>query len=145
MFASLFIIAASLAMGFYWFRYSCALLRTTHVNDSRVERAVEVNGLALQTARTAAEGTLSRSGLRQVQRMLDHDRRILEFLLEQSGALTAVERRMLHTDYLLMAGVCRMGRVLYPPVARLAVREMTATLVCIAAALGTETELRVRS
>ena len=144
MLASLFIIAASLAMLFYWLRYSCVLLQAAHASDSRVQRTVQANGLNLQSARAAGE-TLERPRLREVQRMLDHDQKILEFLLEQSGALSGMERWMLRTDYSVMSGVCRVGRLLYPPIARAAMRQMTANLTCLASALGQQAEQRGRA
>ena len=76
--------------------------------------------------------------------MLDRDHQILEFLLEQSGALTGLERCMLRADYHFMSGLCRLGRLLYPAVSRAAIREMAATLICLASALGPQAESRGR-
>lgn len=145
MFASLFIIAASLAMLCYWLRYSCTLLQASYASDSRLQRTVQANGLHLASVRAVPEEPLERPRLRELQRMLDHDQRILEFLLEQSGALSGIERWMLRTDYGLMRVACRFGRLAHPPIARAAVRQMTANLACLASALGQQAELRGRA
>jgi hypothetical protein len=145
MLVSIVIAASSLAMLLYWFRYSCVLLRNAHYSEADLTRAVQTNGLALQSVVLAAQTAQDRAALRNLQEALEKDRRILEFLLEQSGALAALERMMLHADYLVMSGACRIARLACPSIAPLAIREMAATLACLASALGHQTGLRGRA
>jgi len=142
MLISIFIAGSSLAMLLYWFRYSCVLLRNAHTSEPAMARAAQTNGLALESVLVAAPNTRDRAGLRNLQELLEQDRRILEFLLEQSGALAGIERAMLRADYLAMRGACHIARLACPSIAPLAIREMAATLACLASALGQQTELR---
>jgi hypothetical protein len=142
MLISILIAGSSLAMLLYWFRYSCVLLRNAHTSEADMTRAAQMNGLVLQSVLLAAPNTHDRAGLRNLQELLEKDRRILEFLLEQSGALAVIERTMLRADYLAMSGVCRIARLACPSIAPLAISEMAATLACLASALGRQTGLR---
>jgi hypothetical protein len=141
MLISVLIAGSSLAMLVYWFRYSCVLLRSAHTNAPDMRRAAQTNGLTFEPAVQAAQTARDRAALRDLQRSLERDRRILEFLLEQSGALAAVERVMLRADYLVMSGACRIALLACPSIAPLAIREMAATLACYASALGRRAEL----
>jgi hypothetical protein len=142
MLISILIAGSSLAMLLYWFRYSCVLLRNGHTSEPEMRRAAQTNGLALQSVLVAARDTRDPAGLRDLQELLDKDRRILEFLLEQSGALANIERMMLRADYLAMRLACRVARLACPSIAPAAIREMAATLACFASALGQQTESR---
>ena len=133
---SIVIIASSTAMLLYWFRYSCVLLRNAYTSEADITRAVHANDLSIRSVVLAAQTTHSRRGLRTLYELLERDRRVLEFLLEQSGRLAAVEIIMLRADYLVMSGVCRVARLICPSIAPLAIRDMAASLACLASSLG---------
>lgn len=137
MLASLMIIVLSGAMLVYWLRYSCLLLRAGRINEMYLERAAQVNGLAIQAIRTNIQDAVnSDGGLRNVHQMLDRDRKVLDFLLAQSQALTGIERGMLRVDYVVMSGASRVGQLMCPSVARFALTQMAATVSCLASAQG---------
>jgi hypothetical protein len=139
---SIVIIASSAAMLLYWFRYSCVLLRNAYTSEADITRAVHANDLSIRSVVLAAQTTHDRSGLRTLHELLERDRRVVEFLLEQSGRLATVESIMLRADYLVMSGACRVARLVCPSIAPLAMREMAASLACLASALGRQIESR---
>jgi hypothetical protein len=120
MLASLLIIAASLVMLLYWFRYTCLLL----LHQSQ------------ETASSTSENGLSHLHLKEsdpdpLQRALDRDYVVLAYLLRHAASLSLnpVEQHLLTTDYRFLRLWYRLIRPLSPAQARKALDEMS-LIVC---------------
>lgn len=134
MFASILIIAFSLALLVYWFRYSCILL---------VRSQAEV-----ATSRAAAEDRFHiaevqerlRSGqqLDPLHTSLQRDYQVLAYLLQHAAGLelSSFEDRLLVIDYKVMHWWYQLTRIAAPQQARQALSEMASVLDILAAKIG---------
>lgn len=135
MLAGILIIAFSLALLIYWFRYSCILI---------LRNQEPVN----QSAPDIVDGRFTFVGVRDrietedeldpLQAALDHDYRVLTYLLEHAAGLelATLEDRLLRLDYRLMQCVYRATRTLAPRQARSALGEMATVLNILVQRLG---------
>ena len=129
MIASILIIAFSIVMFVYWFRYSCILL---------LRGAAEQAGLsAAQDERFSVSEVLERLKTEQeldpLQRSLDRDYHVLKYLIEQAAdvELVSIENRLLILDYKLMHCWFNLTRTLAPVHSRRALTEMASVLVVL--------------
>jgi len=123
MIASILIIAFSLALLAYWFRYSCLLL----LRQDSVESSVMDQRFGF--ARVDDE-LRSGASLDALHEMLAHDYRLLIYLLEHAAGLNldTLEDRLLVMDYQLMQGCYWLMKAAAPEHARRALVEMAAVL-----------------
>ncbi|HLK67442.1 MAG TPA: hypothetical protein VKU19_28595 [Bryobacteraceae bacterium] len=132
MLASILIIALSLGMLVYWFRYSCILLLRNLQDLPELSPALEDNrfhvGEVQQLLKTAET-------LDPLHASLQRDYQVLTYLLEHAAGLElqAFEDRLLVIDYRVMQWWYRLTRTAAPEQARQALKEMAevlAVLVC---------------
>ena len=119
MIASVLIIAFSLVLFVYWFRYSCLLLLRSRADQPLVvaER---------YSCASVQQGLKAGMALDPLHRSLDRDYRILTYLLEHAAGLELeqLEYRLLVLDYKLMQGWYRLTKSAAPQQARRALGEM---------------------
>jgi hypothetical protein len=139
---SLLVIGCSAGMLVYWVRYACMLVRDARTRDLLVSVAAQANGLGIEVVRAAMERPLDDGALSDAERRLESDRRVLLFLLSQTGALSRVERLLLRADYLMMRAGYRVARLTGLPVAQAALAEMAANVACLASAIGQQIDSR---
>jgi hypothetical protein len=120
MLASMLIIAASLVMLLYWFRYTCLLL--LHQSPGTLSTKSE-KGLSHLHLKDPAPDPL--------QRALDRDYAVLTYLLRHAASLNLnpVEQHLLTTDYRFLRLWYRLIRPLSPAQAHKALHEMS-QIVC---------------
>jgi hypothetical protein len=129
------IVASSMLLFIYWFRYSCLLmLQTKTAKDYAMDVALahHLNFANVQAQLSRVSGDLV--GLRAA---LDQDYTVVMRLMEHTVAGQAcVEQRMLAIHYRLMSISCAVGTHLSPRVARQALDEMSLVVAQFANSIG---------
>src|SRR5579872_4107608 len=123
MLASVLIIAFSLVLFVYWFRYSCLFLLRNQGNEP-VAATDQFHYAAVQQALKDA------LDLDPLHLSLERDYRVLTYLLEHAAGLELeqLEYRLLVLDYKVMQGWYRLTRWAAPRQARRALGEMADVL-----------------
>ncbi len=124
MLASLLILAFSLALFVYWFRYSCLFLLRQKREYASVAPHQRID-FAEVTERLRIE-----SDLDPLHRTLDREYRIITYLLSHAVGLStqSIEDRILLLDYELMRAWYHLTRTAAPEQARKALSERAAIL-----------------
>jgi hypothetical protein len=137
MIASVLIIAFSLVLFVYWFRYSCLLLLRRGA-DQPVAAADRFNYVSVQ------QGLKTGIELDPLRRSLDRDYRVLTYLLEHAAGLEPeqLEYRLLVLDYRLMQGWYRLTKSAAPRQARRALGEMADVLNVLVGRIGGQAGVR---
>jgi len=141
MLASILIIALSLGMLVYWFRYSCMLLLRNHSELVIPPQAMEDHrfhvGQVQQRLQTAEP-------LDPLHASLQRDYQVLTYLLEHAAGLElqAFEDRLLVVDYRVMQWWYRLTKTAAPDQARLALREMAEVLAILVGKIDQRAALR---
>ena len=135
MLSGILIIAFSLALLIYWFRYSCILiLRNQAAEAEPVSNAADV-GFSFWQVQESLKGEDELDPLRVA---LDRDYRVLTYLIEHAAGLelATLEDRLLRLDYWIMRRVYRLTRTFAPRQARQALVEMATVLGILVYHLG---------
>jgi hypothetical protein len=119
MLASILIIAFSLVLFVYWFRYSCLLLLRNGVEHAEAESG-RFNYAYVR------QGLKSGMALDPLHASLQRDYQVLTFLLQHATSLELeqLECKLLVLDYKLMRGWYRLTKSAAPEQARRALAEM---------------------
>ncbi len=127
MLASILIIAFSLVLFVYWFRYSCILLLRNAAEDS-VTPAIEGDD-RFRCAEVLAS-LKNGEALDPLHQALARDFQIFHYLLEHAAGLElgAFEDRLLVLDFKVMQFYYRATRFIFPEQARKALTEMATVL-----------------
>jgi hypothetical protein len=125
MIASVLIIAFSLVLFVYWFRYSCLLL--IRRNSEQPVESGQFNFNAVQ------QGLKTGMALDPLHQSLDRDYRVLTYLLDHAAGLELerLEYRLLVLDYKMMQGWYRLTKSTAPQQARRALAEMADVLAAL--------------
>ncbi|SPE30085.1 conserved hypothetical protein [Candidatus Sulfopaludibacter sp. SbA6] len=133
MLASILIIAFSLALLVYWFRYSCILLlrNQTELASSRVAADHFHIGEVQERLRSGQQ-------LDPLHSSLQRDYQILTYLLQHAAGLelSSFEDRLLVVDYKVMHWWYQLTRIAAPERARQALAEMASVLDLLAGKIG---------
>jgi hypothetical protein len=135
MIESILIIALSLALFVYWFRYTVLLL----LSQENSEQQSQVLGqLCLLETREALGKADSELALDRLNRALEKDYRMLRYLLDHAAGLglRPVEHFLLMLDYRMMRIWYRLTRNSSTTRARRALDEMAGILSYIAYRMG---------
>jgi hypothetical protein len=137
MIASVLIIAFSLVLFVYWFRYSCLLLLRRSA-ETPVAAADRFNYVTVQ------QGLKAGLDLDPLRQSLDRDYRVLTYLLEHAAGLELeqVEYRLLVLDYKMMQGWYRLTKSAAPQQARRALGEMADVVNVLVGRIGEQTGIR---
>jgi hypothetical protein len=134
MLASALIIAISLVLLVYWFRYSCILL----LKDA----ALRTSEAPLQPARFGYAAVRERldaaTDLDPLHSSLRRDYELIMYLVKHASGmeLDSIEDRLLILDYKLMQLRYRLTRALLPGQARQALSEMVSVLDVLVRRMG---------
>lgn len=135
MLAGILIIALSLALFIYWFRYSCILILRNRAEIAAASALAPDSRFSFPEvlARLESEPTLD-----PLHVSLERDYRILIYLMEHGAGLklASIEDRLLTLDYRVMQLVYRITRVAAPVQARKALAEMASVLGVLAHSIG---------
>src|SRR5689334_22726508 len=120
MLASVLIIAFSLVLFVYWFRYSCILLLRNHAEEANPVSSGRFSYGYVQ------QGLQSGMELDPLRNSLDRDYRVLTYLLDHAASLKLeqIEYRLLLLDYRIMKSWYRLTKSTAPAQARRALSEM---------------------
>ncbi len=140
--STIVIMAGSVLLFGYWFRYTCLLIlsaRTTRDYAGAVAAANQLGFLEVQSVlRERSEADLDR-----LKDALDRDYKVLTYLLKHaanpSSGGDAVEKRMLEIHYRLMGAWYRTSRNLSPAAAYRALDEMASVVAHFANSMGAQT------
>jgi hypothetical protein len=126
MLSGILIIAVSLVLLVYWFRYSCILILRNQ-QEQKQRAAVPAGRFALSEMQ---ERLRVERELDPLHQLLDRDYKILKYLLEHAAGLEldSLEDRVLVLDYRVMQWVYRLTRIAAPEQARRALLEMASVL-----------------
>ena len=138
--ASSIMIAVSVGLLIYWFRYACRLiLRAKPARDytKAVAAANELRFLEVQQDLPFVEG---KRQLDSLQKLLDHDYRLLSFLLRHTASLHAetdfLEQNILMLHFTLIKVYYALVRAISPSEARRAIQEMAGVVSHFANRMG---------
>jgi hypothetical protein len=131
MLASILIIAVSLVLLVYWFRYTCILLL-------RNSEAVAPQADARFNFGAVREQLQVELQLDPLHAALERDYQLITYLLENASGLEldSIEERMLLWDYRIMRCWYRFARIVMPMQARSALAEMATVLSVLGGKLG---------
>ena len=135
MLAGILIITFSLALLIYWFRYSCILILRTQAEE--FVPAPESADARFSVSQVR-ESLKHEDELDPLRVALDHDYRVLTYLIEHAAGLelATLEDRLLMVDYWIMRRVYKLTRTLAPGQARQALVEMASVLDILVCHLG---------
>ncbi len=137
--ATIAIIASSILLFGYWFRYTCLLIlsaQTTRDYAADVAAANQLGFLAVQFSLRETAG----ANLDALRESLDRDYKVITYLLKHaahpSEGQAALERQMLAINYRLMRGWYGMSRRFSTSAACKALDEMAMVVAHFANAMG---------
>jgi hypothetical protein len=130
---SLILIAFSLALFAYWFRYTCLLILRTQTAEDYASLVSRANGLSFDQVKSQLEnrsvGDRSVGDLDILYKSLERDYRILSGLLDQVGAdENLLESKLLRANFKFVQGWYRVSRSLGLGSASNALEEMAETI-----------------
>ena len=129
MIASVLIIAVSIVLLVYWFRYTCILL----LRNSEAQQPDFRFSFGAVKEHLTAEAQLE-----PLHSSLQRDYQLITYLLQNASGLEmdSIEERMLLWDYKMMRCWYRFTRTAAPGQARQALSEMAAVLAVLGGKLG---------
>ena len=137
---NILIIAVSVLLLFYWFRYTCLLLlRTKPVRDYSKQVAVANQLTFFEVRGSLATGEAGRQ-FDELEKMLQRDYRLVMYLIRHAAnfrtAGSELEQRMLMLDFYIMKMVYRLSKRFSPSQARHPLEEMAHIIAHFANAMG---------
>ena len=142
MIAGILIIAFSLILFVYWFRYCCLLLLRTAAERSTAAMADQRFNVA-----QVLEGLKSDSPLDPLEHALERDYHVIRFLIDHAAdlELASVENRILLIDYRIMRVWSHLTRTIAPNQSRRALSEMASILGVLIRKMGEQSGLQVEA
>jgi hypothetical protein len=146
---SIIIIIISLMLFVYWFRYTCILILSSKTTKDYASQIAQANQLRfLETRSTLLASSSSKAALDSLQASLDHDYRLLSYLLRHAVnynvAGMSFEQVLLKVDFQLMSVWYSIMLRLSPDRARNALLEMTSIVIHLANAMGERVAVTTR-
>ena len=137
---SIFIIAVSLLLFLYWFRYTCLLILSAKTSRDYAQQVAAANQLSFIETRKILVEDVESKRLDSLHQLLDRDYRLLTYLLHHGtshyGSSKSIETRILMIDYRIMQIWYAAVQNLSPAHARSALLEMTSIINHLANAMG---------
>jgi hypothetical protein len=139
MLASLLIIACSLILLVYWFRYSCVLLLRNSMETSPRAAVADPRFSAEQIR----QQVLTAAELDPLEKLLERDYRLLMYLQDHAASLGlhSMEDRLLVLNYRLLKYWYQATRMVAPDFARSALAEMSDVILLFVRRLNPEADL----
>jgi hypothetical protein len=144
MLAGILIVALSLALFVYWFRYSCILILR---NRSEIAAASSVALDEHFSYAEVMERLKHEPALDALQASLERDYRVLKYLIDHAAGmeLASLEDRLLMFDYWVMQAVYRISHTAAPQQARNALSEMASVLGVLAHRIAERTGIQTEA
>src|SRR5947207_2183860 len=143
MIAGIFIIAVSLILFVYWFRYSCVMLLR---NAAERAGALTVDDERFSVAKVMERLKTERE-LDPLERALERDYHVLTYLIEHAAdlELASIENRLLLMDYKLMRIWSHLTRTAAPEQSRRALAEMASVLGVLVHKMSEQSGMQVEA
>ncbi|QOY86898.1 hypothetical protein [Paludibaculum fermentans] len=149
MVASIIIIAFSVVLFAYWFRYSCILILRTRTSVDYATHVAKASSLAVLEIQRLLEGSADELDLSAFRSALEEDYLIVNQLLSKAPMveehLSSVEQIMLRIDFRMMSIWDSVSRTCLGGPSRVAVAEIASIVGCLANAAGSAGVLSVES
>ncbi len=149
MFVSILIIAISLTLFLYWFRYTCVLILSTKTSRDYASQIASTNQLAFVETRASLNDESLLASLEQLHKSLDRDYKLVTYLLRHgSGTVVparSLENRILMVDFQLMRLWYAAIHLVSHRHAHHALLEMTSIVSHLANAMGERTAVESSS
>ena len=141
MLTSILIIAVSLVLLVYWFRYTCVLLVRNAASPCPSEASSRFSYDSVQSRLETGEA------LDPLEASLRKDFDLLVYLLEHAAGLEldSIEDRLLVWDYKVMRAFYRVAKIAAPVQARAALKEMAVVIGILAGKLGERAGVQSRA
>jgi len=142
MIAGTVIIAISLLLFAYWFRYTCKLMLSAHPAKDMTGKIAEANKLKFRTVQSQLNGSaaLALPDLDKLFQSLNRDHRVITYLMKYGARYRVegehVECLILKVDYWLMKAIYLVTRNRYTSHAHKALREMARVLNYLTNSMG---------
>jgi hypothetical protein len=137
---SALVIAFSLALFLYWFRYSCILILRTRTTADFSSSLASGSDLTFDQIQRELESGSTGVDLETFRRCLEHDYELISSLLSRAPAITEhfsqLEQMMLQADYKVMQAWDTASRRLFRQPSRRAIAEMSAIVAFFANVAG---------
>lgn len=139
MFTSILIIAVSLVLFLYWFRYTCVLILNTRTTKDYSADVARANQLSFVGVRDMLERSQA-VDLDTVRRSLEQDYRLVSSLTKQAGAFqmgeSTLEEKILRIDFRIMQMAYGIVRQVSEAKSRAALEEMSLIVAHLANSFG---------
>ena len=132
--ASIVIMAGSVLLFAYWFRYTCLLILQTRTTVDYGREVALVNQLSF--AQVQSQLFAASANLDQLRSSLDRDFALLTALMTQASAGFGIEQRMLAFNYRVASARYQFGQAFSANAARQALDEMSMIVAHFANSLG---------
>jgi hypothetical protein len=143
---SFLIIAISVLLFLYWFRYTCILILSTRTSRDYARQVAAANQLSFLEARRVLSDDTANAPLAEVRRSLERDYQLLTYLLNHGGAgfqaSKSIETRILVIDNWVMCIWYGIVQKLSPGRARDALLEMSSIINHLANSMGEQMTAR---
>jgi hypothetical protein len=143
MLTSVFIMAISAILFFYWLRYSCVMLMRSARERAEMSKVADQRfSVFLVLERLKTEGELG-----PLERALERDYHVVMYLIEHAAdlELASIENKLLVLDYKLMRVWSHLTRTVAPRQSRMALSEMAAVLSVLVGQMGEPSQLQMEA
>ena len=142
MIAGILIIAFSLILFVYWFRYSCLLLLRNTADLSATQATDERFNVG-----RVIEGLKAHGELDPLEHALDRDYHVLTYFMAHAAdlELASIENRILLLDYKVMRVWSHLTRTLAPEQSRRALSEMASILGVLVRQVGEQSGMQLEA
>lgn len=134
------ILAVSLLLLLYWFRYTCLLLLQTQPSRDYSKQVAAANQLKIFDVRARLVASEGPQQLDALEQMLDRDYRLIMYLMRHAAnfrtAGSELEQRVLMLDFHIMRAVYRLSKRFSPAHTRDSLEEMAQIIADFAHVMG---------
>jgi hypothetical protein len=136
MIMDIFVGLFSLVCSFIWARYAIRTILTERTASGGAAHLAEGANLEFPNVRESLDSPPERNEYRRFAESLRYDFLVVGYHMRSTptgGMLPySLKEKALVLDFRLMQFLCAIGQFVWPPMARFALREMIAVLICFA-------------
>jgi len=140
MIGSILVLAVSLILFLYWFRYTCLLILSARPAKDYAGQVAQANQLGFPAVRDELRGAAAPANLATLEASLARDFRLLNYLMRHAAEVPlgglALEERILAVDYRIMKVWYMLTRPIAASQAREALSEMSDIVAHFANVMG---------
>jgi len=137
--ATIVIMASSVLLFGYWFRYTCLLILSARTTRDYAASVALANQLSFPEVQAQLR-EVATADMDRLKDALDRDYKVLTYLLKNAAKASdgqdALEKRMLEINYRLMHSWYSVSRRFSPSTACAALEEMASTVAHFANSMG---------